>query len=49
MIDFKEELKKYSPILETEQVEDSVNQSDTRDLMDILQSLIGKNKFSDRE
>ena len=49
MIDFKEELKKYSPILETEQVEDSVNQNDTRDLMDILQGLIQKTKTSDRE
>ena len=39
MIDFKEEIKKYKPVLETEQIEESINSNETLDLMEILQTL----------
>jgi len=41
MIDFKEEINKYKPVLTVEQVEDGVKDEIT-DMMDILQYLTGK-------
>ena len=40
MLDFKEELKKYKPVLETEQIEEAVNSNETYDFMEILKSLV---------
>ena len=49
MINFSEELKKYKPVLETDQVEEAVNSNDIHDFMEILQSLVKKAKLSDKE
>jgi len=41
MINFQEELKKYKPVLEIEELEeDSVN-SDIKDMIELLQQLTG--------
>jgi hypothetical protein len=37
MIDFKEEIAKYKPIMEMEDVEASVQSEETRDIMELLQ------------
>ena len=42
MIDFREEIEKYKPALEIEQLEEAVgggNKSETQDMMDILQQI----------
>lgn len=39
MIDFKEELKKYTPILEIEGVETAIESDEIQDMEDLLQSL----------
>lgn len=39
MIDFKQELSKYQPILELERIEDSIHTSEVQDILDILQHL----------
>ncbi len=39
MIDFKQELSKYQPILELERIEDSIHNSEVQDILDILQHL----------
>ena len=46
MIDFKEELSKYKPVLSLEEVEDAINNEIT-DIMDLLQyisGLVGKSE-----
>ncbi len=40
MIDFKEELKKYNPILELEEVETSLKPNEIEDIQDLLQILL---------
>lgn len=40
MFDFKEELKKYQPILELDDIESTLQQSQMQDLLDIVQHLI---------
>jgi len=42
MIDFKTEIKKYEPIMELEQVGDSVSSDEIRDVIDMLQHLTRK-------
>ena len=42
MIDFKEEIQKYKPVLETDEVESAVQSDETKDLMDLLQYIIRK-------
>jgi hypothetical protein len=45
MIDFKEELDKYKPVLSMEDVEDAVREiasDEFRDIMDLLQYISGK-------
>ncbi|MDR1066515.1 MAG: hypothetical protein LBL35_03640 [Clostridiales bacterium] len=37
MIDFREEIAKYKPIMEMEDVEASIQSEETRDIMDLLQ------------
>ena len=39
MIDFKQELSKYQPILELERIEESIHTSEVQDILDILQHL----------
>ena len=43
MIDFKQELAKYQPLLELEQIEDSIHNSETQDILDILQHISKEN------
>ncbi|MGF7002263.1 hypothetical protein [Ohessyouella blattaphilus] len=40
MLDFDEELKKFQPSLEVEDVEDAVYQDDLTDMTDILKEVI---------
>jgi hypothetical protein len=45
MIDFKEELDKYKPVLSMEDVEDAVREmvsDELKDIMDLLQYISGK-------
>ena len=39
MLDFKKEIQKYKPILEVEDVENSINSDEIKDMMDILKQL----------
>ena len=41
MIDFKEEISKYKPVMTVEDVEDAVN-GEISDIMDLLQYISGK-------
>lgn len=45
MIDFKQELSKYQPILELEKIEDSIHTSEVQDILDILQHLSKKQNY----
>ena len=36
MIDFNEEIKKFKPALELEDIEDSINSDEVKDLKDLL-------------
>lgn len=45
MIDFKQELSKYQPILELEKIEDSIHTSEVQDILDILQHLSKKQSY----
>jgi len=42
MIDFDEELKKYQPILEIDQVEDSVHTDEIEDIIDMVKHIVKK-------
>lgn len=42
MIDFKEELKKYKPILEVDDIEASIQSDEIQDIEDLLQNLSKK-------
>lgn len=44
MIDFEEELKKFHPSLEVEQVEDNVYQNKPKDVTDLLQEMLREMK-----
>lgn len=44
MIDFEEELSRYKPSLEIEQVEDAILKSDLTDMTDIMMELIKERK-----
>ncbi len=44
MIDFEEELKKFHPSLEVEDVEDTVYNQDVTDLADVLVKLVKESK-----
>ncbi len=39
MIDFKEELLKYQPILELDNIEDAIHSGEMQDMLDILQHI----------
>ena len=40
MLDFEEELKKFQPSVEVEDIEDAVYQEDLTDMSDILREMI---------
>lgn len=44
MIDFEEELKKFEPIMEIEEAEDSIYNRDLTDMMDILQEMLKESR-----
>lgn len=44
MIEFEEELKKFHPSLEVEDVEDAVYNQDVTDLADVLVNLVKESK-----
>ena len=46
MFDFNEELKKYQPILELDDIESTLQQSQMQDLLDIVQHLVKERKQS---
>ena len=44
MLDFEEELKKFQPSLEVDDIEDAVYQEDLTDMTDILREVIQQTK-----
>ena len=44
MLDFEEELKKFKPSLEVEEIEDAVYQEDLSDMTDLLKQVMDQNK-----
>ncbi len=44
MIDFKKEIQKYKPIMEVDDIENSINSDETKDMMDILKQLLEQRK-----
>ena len=44
MLNFEEELKKFQPSLEVEDIEDAVYQEDMTDMTDILREMIEQTK-----
>ncbi len=44
MLNFEEELKKFHPSLEIEEIEDAVYQEDLTDMTDILREMIEQTK-----
>ena len=48
MINFEEELKKFSPSLEVEQVEEYVYKNTPIDITDLLQEMLKETKESNR-
>ena len=44
MIDFEEELKKFKPSLEVEEIEDAVYQEDLSDVTDLLKQIMDQKK-----
>ena len=44
MLNFEEELKKFQPSLEEEDIEDAVYQEDLTDMTDILREMIEQTK-----
>ena len=44
MLDFEEELKKFKPSLEVEEIEDSVYQEDLSDVTDLLKQIMDQKK-----
>lgn len=49
MINFEEELKKFHPSLEIEDVEDAIYNQDVTDLADVLVKLVKESKESEEE
>ena len=44
MLDYEEEIKKFKPSLEVEDIEDAVYQEDLTDMTDILREVIQQTK-----
>lgn len=47
MLDFEEELKKFQPSLEVEELEDAIYQDDLTDMTDLLREVIEQTKQDD--
>ena len=45
MLDFKTELKKYQPLVEIEEVEETIHSEEIRDVIDLLQHVAGKKRI----
>ena len=45
MLNFEEELKKFQPCLEVEDIEDAVYQEDLADMTDLLREVIEQTKY----
>ena len=45
MLDFEEELKKFKPSLEVEEIEDAVYQEDLSDVTDLLKQIMDQKKY----
>lgn len=48
MINFKEELAKYKPILEVDDIEDTIYSNELQDIFDMLQYVSRQNKTQPR-
>ena len=44
MLEFEEELKKFKPSVEVEQIEDAIYQEDLTDMTDILREMVKQTK-----
>ncbi|MDN0044026.1 MULTISPECIES: hypothetical protein [Mediterraneibacter] len=44
MLNYEEELKKFKPSLEVEEIEDAVYQEDLSDMTDLLKQVMDQNK-----
>ena len=44
MLDYEEELKKFKPSLEVEEIEDAVYQEDLTDMTDLLRQVMDQKK-----
>ena len=44
MLDYEEEVKKFKPILEVEDIEDAVYQEDLSDMTDLLKQVMDQKK-----
>lgn len=44
MLDYEEELKKFKPSLEVEEIEDAVYQEDLTDMTDLLKQMMEQKK-----
>ena len=49
VFNFKDELSRYQPILEIDQIEDALQPSQTQDLLDILQYIAKDKKQTSQE
>lgn len=49
MIDFKEELKKYKPALEVDDLQNEMNESEIQDVLKLLQYVVRKSDLADKE
>lgn len=49
MINFEEELKKYMPVLEVDDLQEGFNGSDMKDILELLQYLSTKTVASEKE
>lgn len=49
MLDFKEELKKYKPALEVDDLQDEMNESEMQDVLKLLQYVVRRSNFTDKE
>ena len=44
MLDFKTELKKYQPLMELEEVEETIHSEEIRDIIDLIQHISNNRK-----
>jgi len=49
MIDFDEELKRYKPVLEVDELQERVGGNDVKDILELLQHLSAKVNMPEKE